>query len=643
MKYRSEIDGLRALAVLPVIFFHAGFLFFSGGYIGVDVFFVISGYLITTILIKDIENNKFSLINFYERRARRILPALFLMMMVSVIFAWAILVQPDHKKDFAQSLVAVSAFASNFLFWIESDYFDVVSEQKPLLHTWSLAVEEQYYLLFPIFLFLVWRFGKNFAFWTIIFFTAISLLLSEWGWRNFPSANFYLAPTRAWELLAGSIAAFIIQKRGIRRSEIISIVGLLAIIFSIFVYDEFTPFPSLYALVPVLGTVLIILYADKKTRVGKLLSLNLFVGIGLISYSAYLWHQPIFAFSRILMIDEISSKGLMVMTILTLFIAYLSWRYAEQPFRDRSRISKKIIFNFSIFGIITFTLIGFYGNFNYKNINSGFLHPYKQLYDLNIGSYQADNQLLQKKSWSILDKQSVIASANAKSSSDFDISNIKSKILITGNSHSKDIFNIFFNNQSIKNKFQIARYGTQISDLEPGHPFWDSLSYIDATHIVIASRYREVDIKNLAYVLEKIKKDKKNIFIVSHIFEFPGEASGFSLIDKTVHLNIANDPEVIAEKVNSKYYEYYVENKENRSHYFNGLLYNLGKKYEVNVLNRMDYICSDQFKKCYVVQSDLTKNFYDYGHHTLKGAEFYAKSDMINKFINLILKSIDEN
>ena len=170
MKYRAEIDGLRALAVLPVILFHAGFELFSGGFVGVDVFFVISGYLITTIIIDDIENNRFSIVNFYERRARRILPALFFVMLVCIPFAWMWML-PEQMKDFSQSFVAVALFASNILFWQESDYFDAASEEKPLLHTWSLAVEEQYYLLFPIFLLLAWRFGRNKVFWMIVVFS----------------------------------------------------------------------------------------------------------------------------------------------------------------------------------------------------------------------------------------------------------------------------------------------------------------------------------------------------------------------------------------------------------------------------------------------------------------------------------------
>ena len=357
MKYRAEIDGLRALAVIPVIFFHAGFELFSGGFVGVDVFFVISGYLITTILIEDIENKRFSIINFYERRARRILPALFVVMLVCIPFAWIWLL-PNQMKDFSQSLVAVSLFASNILFWRERGYFDAAAEEKPLLHTWSLAVEEQYYVLFPIFLILAWRFGKNRVFWIIIVMAAISLLLSEWGWRNRANANFYLAPTRAWELFAGSAAAFIVQRHGVQKNDVLAGIGLFAIVFSIVFYDETTPFPSVYALVPVLGVVMIVLFANKDTFVAKLLGMKVFVGIGLISYSAYLWHQPIFAFARVRLQQEHTFALMGLLSIASLVLAFLSWKYIEQPFRDREKIGQKVVFGISIFGISLFVLIG---------------------------------------------------------------------------------------------------------------------------------------------------------------------------------------------------------------------------------------------------------------------------------------------
>ena len=335
MKYRPEIDGLRALAVLPVILFNAGNELFSGGFVGVDIFFVISGYLITTILIEDIENNRFSLVNFYERRARRILPALFFVMLTCIPLAWMWML-PSQMKDFSQSLFAVSLFGSNILFWLESGYFEASAEEKPLLHTWSLAVEEQYYLLFPIFLFLIWRFGKNRVFWTIVALAAFSFMLSEWGLKNKPAANFYLAITRAWELFAGSIAALLIQKRGVRSNNLLSFIGLAAIAFAIFGYNEKIPFPSAYAIVPVAGVVLLILFANKETYVARVLSAKVFVGIGLISYSAYLWHQPLFAFAKIRLVKTPSYDFLLLLSVISIILAFFSWKYVEKPYREKS-------------------------------------------------------------------------------------------------------------------------------------------------------------------------------------------------------------------------------------------------------------------------------------------------------------------
>ena len=260
MKYRAEIDGLRALAVLPVILFHAGFEWFSGGFVGVDVFFVISGYLITTIIISEMAEGKFSIINFYERRARRILPALFFVMAACLPFAWLWLT-PSDLKDFGQSLVAVSTFSSNILFWLESGYFASAAEFKPLLHTWSLAVEEQYYILFPIFIMLTWRLGIKWLLilLSIIFF--ISLGAAQWGAYNRPSASFYLLPMRGWELLVGVFAAFYLNYNKHLESQtlnqILSLIGFGMIAYSIIAFDETTPFPSLYALIPTIGTSLL--------------------------------------------------------------------------------------------------------------------------------------------------------------------------------------------------------------------------------------------------------------------------------------------------------------------------------------------------------------------------------------------------
>jgi peptidoglycan/LPS O-acetylase OafA/YrhL len=365
MNYRREIDGLRALAVLPVILFHAGFETFSGGFVGVDVFFVISGYLITTIILAELEQGKFSIVNFYERRARRILPALFLVMLVCIPFAWFWLL-PSDMKDFSQSLVAVSLFVANIFFWLESGYFAPAAELKPLLHTWSLAVEEQFYLLFPVFLMFFWKFGRTFILVMFSLIFLLSLAIADWASYVMPSAAFYLLPTRGWELLIGSFAAFYFRNprrpiTGKILGEVGGLLGVILICLAIFIYTKNTPFPGLYALVPTLGALLIILFANQKNYVGRFLGNKFFVGLGLISYSAYLWHQPLFAFARHKGITDADYFVFLILSFVSLLLAYVSWKFVETPLRNKQKFSRASIFTLGGGGIILFVVLGSYG------------------------------------------------------------------------------------------------------------------------------------------------------------------------------------------------------------------------------------------------------------------------------------------
>jgi peptidoglycan/LPS O-acetylase OafA/YrhL len=384
MDYRREIDGLRALAVLPVILFHAGFQTFSGGFVGVDIFFVISGYLITAIILGELERGNFSIINFYERRARRILPALFLVMLACIPFAWFWLL-PSDMKDFSQSLVAVSVFASNILFWRESGYFDTAAELKPLLHTWSLAVEEQYYVLFPLFLMLFWKYARRWILLSLGLIFVASLTLAQWGAYAKPSAAFYLLPTRVWELLIGAFAAFYLSQAnrkvfGKGLSELGGWLGVALILYSVFFYSKATPFPGFYALVPTLGTVFIILFATQQTTVGKFLGNKAFVGIGLISYSAYLWHQPLFAFARHRSLSEPSFVIFIALSITTLILAYLSWKFIEAPFRKSGSATRKQIFSLAFIFTLLFVFIG-----QFVNVRNGFENRFNRVLQGDIG------------------------------------------------------------------------------------------------------------------------------------------------------------------------------------------------------------------------------------------------------------------
>jgi peptidoglycan/LPS O-acetylase OafA/YrhL len=369
MKYRREIDGLRAIAIIPVMLFHAGFEIFRGGFVGVDIFFVISGYLITAIIIAEKEAGNFSLADFYERRARRILPALFFMLTVCLPLAW-IWLPPSDLKEFSQSILAVTVFSSNVLFWQTSGYFDTAAELKPMLHTWSLAVEEQYYMLFPLWIMLAWRFGKKWIVTALAVVAVASLAASQWSALHKPAAAFFLLPSRGWELLVGSFVAFYFarKERPVLTeclAEVGSSAGLALIVYAIFAFDKNTAFPGWHALFPTVGAALIILFATPVTWVGRLLGHRAFVGIGLISYSAYLWHQPLFVFARHRSLDMPSAMLYAALSVVTLGLAWLSWRFVERPFRDKRAVGRGAIIRFGLGGsfvLVLFSVVGISSN-----------------------------------------------------------------------------------------------------------------------------------------------------------------------------------------------------------------------------------------------------------------------------------------
>jgi peptidoglycan/LPS O-acetylase OafA/YrhL len=361
VRYRRELDGLRAIAVIPVVLLHAGFKLFSGGFVGVDVFFVISGYLITSIISEETQNGSFTLAGFYERRARRILPALLAMLLVCVPLAWLCSL-PQDTSFFSQSVLAVLGFVSNVFFSHTTGYFGVGSTLNPLIHTWSLAVEEQYYILFPALLLLLRRLNPRTTGATLGVIAACSLIAAQYYARTDPQFDFYGLPTRGWEILAGALTAFYSRRpegtRAAQRNleqgrvratlrELGSLIGIASIAGSIFFFDDGTPSPSVYSLIPVLGAVLVIVFAHETTLVGKMLGARPLVAIGSVSYSLYLFHQPVLAFARQRLLAEPELPFLMVLLLMTLALSYASWRFIEQPFRNRNTLSRAGLFTVS--------------------------------------------------------------------------------------------------------------------------------------------------------------------------------------------------------------------------------------------------------------------------------------------------------
>ncbi len=348
-RYRADIDGLRAVAIILVVLFH-GTRYVPGGFVGVDVFFVISGYLITLHIVKEIDAESFSIAKFYEKRVRRIFPALLVMLFFTFLAAWKLLL-PDEFIDYSKSLLSAVFSVSNFYFWKHSDYF--AEAQLPLQHTWSLAIEEQFYLLFPAFLLFLRKYMPRYFRRAIVSVAVASFLLSVASVTRFPEATFYLIPSRAWELLMGSMLAIDIFPRPSRGSlcQLLSAVGLALILAAGLFYSPATPFPGPAALLPCVGSVLIIGASDgKQTLIRRLLSTRPFVGLGLISYSLYLWHWPIIIFKRFdisLTFGGVASRlvpsltpsqaatvdGIAFTLTVSVVAATASWRFVEQPFR----------------------------------------------------------------------------------------------------------------------------------------------------------------------------------------------------------------------------------------------------------------------------------------------------------------------
>ena len=353
IKYRPEIDGLRAIAIISVVIYHAGFVYLwdgsysnllPGGYLGVDIFFVISGYLITNFILSDLERGKFKFVDFYERRARRLLPALFTVIFASIIAGYIFLL-PNQLKDLSNSALSSLLFLSNFYFYFADNYFAEASSLKPLLHTWSLSVEEQFYFLFPPLLYFLFLRKKNILL-ILIILILFSLIFSQFSSIYLKKLNFYIIISRIWELGIGSLIAFFHlkeKKKFSTKNNYLVYFSFFLIILPFIYFDENTLHPSLFTIFTIIGVSLIIYYKDDKNLIKKFLSSKPLVGVGLISYSLYLWHYPILAFKKIKS-NNLSEFDKLEAIILATILSIISFFIIEKPLRNKKILNRKGFF-----------------------------------------------------------------------------------------------------------------------------------------------------------------------------------------------------------------------------------------------------------------------------------------------------------
>ncbi len=636
LDYRPEIDGLRAIAVSVVILYHAklsvfGYEPFKGGFIGVDIFFVISGYLITSIIFKELDSTgTFSFKYFYERRIRRILPALLMVMLISLPLAWIFLF-PSNLVDFSKSIIYSLGFSSNFYFHHSGQLYGAESGLlKPFLHTWSLSIEEQYYILFPLILFVIFKYFRKYLIHILIFGFILSLGLADWGSRRYPSFYFYILPSRGWELLAGSILAYFeITLKNRSQNQIFNLtlpsVGLILICHSIFFFNDKMFHPSFYTLSPILGVCLIIWFSNKNELVTKILSTKIMVGIGLISYSLYLFHYPIFAFARITGFSQISLVNKFLVGLVVIILSIISYYFIEKPSRNKQRDFIKI------FKIIFFTIIMILIFNSLVLIKNGKLNKWNTIIEKQIESPLFEAQCKFSSNQSNFTDESFFNEEFLKCKKKF-----KKFILILGDSHSIDLFNSI-SKLSKKNEFIV---GLNKGWCRPYTPH----KMVDNCHYSNALKFIEQNENNLKMIFFTHKgsyflTNKKNLPISNQAEKTINYLKEIKKItNKLLFIGPHLEPNI---QLNRKTLIKYFKNRNNFNDNVNydllkvdEILKKTSKDNNIDYLSKIDVI-KYNFKEDFVVDGKFT--FSDTDHWSEFGEIYFGKKLVFNSIINKIL------
>lgn len=645
IKYRDELDGLRALAIISVVLYHSGLQIadiniFRGGYIGVDIFFVLSGYLISKQIIFEIENTgKINLLNFYFRRLRRIIPALFLVISICFLCSWIILL-PSNFVDFAYSAISSIGFFSNaYFFFSQIEYEAKDALLIPLLHTWSLSVEEQFYIIFPFVLLILSK-----TYWAKLGQLICTLCLASFALaltlqHEHSVLNFYLSLTRFWEILVGTLVVLLelkLKPKHIEKfSGIGSVFGLILIISSLLIFRNETPHPSLITTLPVFGTALLIIFLRDDIFLTRLVSFNFLTFIGKISYSLYLWHYPVMAFSR-LNDPTPSTKDRVEWILVSIALAVATYFLVEVPCRKTQFSKQKIVLYLAPVSLLLAVSIivvfqdGFRSRFE--------KHPL-------LANFELDNDFLAEETMSFLNLST--------------FSDSKINLLFVGNSHSIDTFNAFFLNEEKFEEFGLKKYPKEVQFAclldEKGKTkkklkaFFNSKEVMDSDILVVSTRFQkrtcgnELPIHDLDGLKDFLKFSSnigKPVIVFGNTPEFKN--IGNRLISDDYFLKISRTPSVskqtefqeLREKINKDYF--ILQNP--KIHLLNLEIEEITLNHGFLYLDKVRFLCSTSKQSCTGITKTGFKVFYDYGHYTLAGAKLFGMNLATSDAVQAIKK-----
>ncbi len=669
MTYRKDIDCLRGISVLAVILYHFKFDYFSGGYLGVDIFFVISGFLITSIILEEISLEKFSLINFYERRIRRLFPAL-IVVIITTSFLFEIVFLETEIKKLVVSIISTILFYANFYFQDIGSYFSPLNEQQPLLHTWSLSIEEQFYLIFPIFLVLFFK-KINLAFILIILFALFSISLSQFGGNlkfsypyvenhlsffALPQFAFYFTLTRIWEILVGCLLAlFLFNNKKNFENRYLVLLGYLLIVLSILFFDRNTLHPSIITLIPITGTLLVLLYSSEnfnESGVFVIFNNYILLKIGLISYSLYLWHQPIYQFFNQIYFIDTNNLVKFFIIFLLLILSFFSFKFIEQPFRDKRKISQKNIFIFYILSTILIILFCLYSLYlrDFSKKYSALVYDisnFSKYYENNNFncSTSAENYISPNNACILGNEQKTELALIGDSHLDIISKELKKELTLLGvsayqfsyggcvpslnlkvyndkryicNKYFTEVLNKLKNEPNIKKIVLFSRWsfnlkGERFNNKEGGIEIGSGHYFIPInSDVLVEKKIRQEEIlKNIEIFIKKIKNLDKDIYIVMPTpemgWEVPNNLARILHYKNKIEKNTLSISKKVFDERNSEIYKFFS---------------NLKQNYNLNLIYPNDIFCDNL--KCFSHKNNIPL-FFDDDHLSIEGSKLLSK------------------